>query len=40
MQYGDVPPEYEVTVNLDGNNFSIERVGFGYGDGVVIILET
>ena len=30
---------YEVTVNLDGNNFSIERVE-PESDGVIIILET
>lgn len=39
LEYGDTPPEYEVTVNLDGKEFSIERVA-PCSDGIVLILET
>jgi hypothetical protein len=39
LENGETPPEYEVTVNLDGNEFTIERIS-PCSDGVVIMLET
>lgn len=38
MEYGDLSSECEVTVNMDGNEFTI-RIS-SCSDGVVIILET